>query len=308
MLIVISIDYTVSLNTLENAWLIRRVTSFFHFSFSCIIPFLLIRIFTNKKQKWFFYLPAAINVMICGISIFVRLVFYFPSEGGYERGPLFLFPSLTVIFYILLLLIESIKQRQQRAYEALFLISFMLTFSISMYLEVVEYFKFLSWDFAACFLILYYLLLNINKSKIDPLTGANNRAMYVQRTESLNHSRRCIIAMIDINGFKAINDEKGHEEGDKLLIQFVEASELFMNNKNILYRIGGDEFAVLSEEATLEILAKRLEAFFDKLKEYNIYCAVGLEEYDPTVDIETAIRSADMKMYQDKRQYYSDKN
>lgn len=305
MLIVISVDYTVSLSTLTYGWVIRRITSFFHFSFSCLVPIFLIYIFTNKKMNGLLYLPAAINLVICGASMFTGWVFYFPQNGNYERGPLFLFPSLATIFYILYLLILSVRKRHQRAYEAMFIVGVILGLVFAMYLEVVQYFKFLSWDFAASFLIMYYLLLNINKSKRDPLTGANNRAMYVQKTEYLNHSRRCIIAMIDINGFKAINDEKGHEEGDRLLIQFVATAKLFMDKKNILYRIGGDEFAVISEEESMEKFKQRIESFFAKLSEHNIYCAVGFEEYKPAIDIEDAIRMADMNMYEDKRRYYS---
>lgn len=307
MLIVISIDYSVSISEMEYGWIIRRITSFFQFSFSCTVPIFLIYIFSKKKMNKLLYLPAFANLAVCAASIFFNLVFFFSESDGYDRGPLFFIPSVVTGFYIVVLLFLSFKERHTRAFEAVFIFCVILGITFAMYLEIVKRFKFLTWDFAASFLMLYYLLLNINKSKIDPLTGANNRSMYVQKTQSVNRSRRCIIAMIDINGFKSINDEKGHEEGDKLLIQFVSTANLFMDKKNVLYRIGGDEFAVISDEVTMENFEKRMETFFSELKKYDINCAVGFQEYDPEIDIESAIRSADMKMYENKRNYYADK-
>lgn len=73
-----------------------------------------------------------------------------------------------------------------------------------------------------------------------------------------------------------------------------------------MYRIGGDEFVVVSEESTVEEFTNRMGACIKKLGEQNIYCAIGFETYDSADDIESVIRTADAMMYEDKWNYYSD--
>ena len=120
MLIVISVNYTVALTTFDKAWIIRRIASFLHFSFLCTVPIFLIRILVNKKMNLLLYVPALINWIICASSMFVNLVFFFPENGGYERGPLFAFLFLVTLFYIISLLILSLKKRKERSFEVLF--------------------------------------------------------------------------------------------------------------------------------------------------------------------------------------------
>lgn len=309
MLIVISVDYTCSLweQEFEAAWLVRRITSFLNFSAACVVPIALVRIFINRKLNRLLYIPALLNLVLCAVSVFTGLIFFLPQEGGYERGTLFFIPFLTVLFYMVYLLFLTYKKRQDRTLEAFYLAIAMGALVFAFYLEVVEYYKFLSWDFAAILLILYYLLLNVNRSKLDPLTGAYNRAMYVQKIDTHNASRPCLLMMIDINNFKAINDTKGHDEGDRVLIYFVHTLHSYMNRKNTLYRIGGDEFVVLSEEATVQALEQHMAPCFAELKKNNICCAVGIEPYDAARGMEAAAREADMKMYADKRRYYAEK-
>lgn len=304
MIIAISVDYLFSESTFEYSWLVRRITSFLSFSGACIVPILLIRIFTNKRLSKWIYLPAVFNLCICVISMFVRLVFYVSVEGGYGRGPLFFVPFTITMFYIAFLLLLSFKNRQERVHEALLLFLIVLGLALAMSLEILFYFRFLLWDFTAIFFALYYLLLNINKSMLDPLTSAFNRAMYTKKLEKINHDERCAIAMIDINGFKAVNDTKGHSEGDRILILFTKTVKAYMNKNNVLYRIGGDEFVVLSNECSVEKLQSRMGKCFKELEQFDIHCAVGYELYDCIDDIEIALHTADLNMYQNKQEYY----
>ena len=305
MILVISIDYAASFTEFDKAWLVRRITSFLHFSFSCTVPFFLIRIFVNKKLSLYMYLPALINLVMCFISMFTNLIFFFPREGGYERGPFFIFPFLITVIYIIILLMVSLKERKNRYLESLFLFITIISLCFALYLEIMHYFKFLSWDFAAIFLILYYLLLNINRSKIDILTSAANRSAYMEKIQKINRSHNCIVAMIDINNFKFINDTKGHEVGDRVLIQFAKIVKSFLGSKSNLYRIGGDEFTIISEKESMEKFKNRLDACMLALGKENIFCAIGIVEYSSSMDIEEAISIADEKMYADKRKYYS---
>lgn len=305
ILVAISIDYYFSLSPIYmHAWIIRSIASFFNFAGACIIPLILIRIFVNKKPSFLLYIPAILNAIICFISIPFKLVFYFPKSGGYERGSLFFIPFITTLFYLFYLLFLSIKNHSKRPLESIFLVSTMMGISFTMVLEIAGYYKFISWDFAAVAIILYYLLLNINRSKLDPLTQTYNRAMFNKKIESLNHNSPCLIAMMDINNFKKINDEKGHEEGDKVLINFVDVVSQNMNSNNVLYRFGGDEFVVLSTDKSIDKLKERMENCFEDLAKVDLHCAIGYYSYDTDMNIDDAIRFADQNMYENKQKYH----
>jgi len=86
----------------------------------------------------------------------------------------------------------------------------------------------------------------------DSLTGLANRRAWDERLEEeLEHSRRagapCSVAMIDLDGFKAVNDRDGHQAGDRLLQQLAQAwGTVIRGGGDFLARLGGDEFGVLA--------------------------------------------------------------
>ncbi|HRE18423.1 MAG TPA: diguanylate cyclase, partial [Rhodocyclaceae bacterium] len=89
----------------------------------------------------------------------------------------------------------------------------------------------------------------------DPLTGLANRLLLYDRLEHLLHrSRRSgaafAILMLDLDGFKQVNDTYGHATGDALLAEIAERLQKRMRASDTVARIGGDEFAVLLEPTT----------------------------------------------------------
>jgi len=109
----------------------------------------------------------------------------------------------------------------------------------------------------------------------DPLTGlANRRAFDEGLAESLDDSlrqlRKICLLMVDIDHFKKINDEHGHQIGDKIL-QFV-ASVLKKNfkGKDLVARFGGDEFAVIVENAPIAGVRKVAETIREQISESTL--------------------------------------
>ncbi len=89
----------------------------------------------------------------------------------------------------------------------------------------------------------------------DPLTGLSNRRSFYDRlTAELAHSQRdnrgLSIALLDLNGLKAINDVRGHGVGDQVLIQVAETLEHSVRASDLAARFGGDEFVLLFPETT----------------------------------------------------------
>jgi diguanylate cyclase (GGDEF)-like protein len=78
----------------------------------------------------------------------------------------------------------------------------------------------------------------------DHLTGLPNRATLFQEMAELSLDERCLL-VLDLDGFKAVNDVAGHESGDLLLVEVARRLNTVVRDDDLVARLGGDEFAVL---------------------------------------------------------------
>ncbi len=144
----------------------------------------------------------------------------------------------------------------------------------------------------------------------------NRRALesFIERTKFKEDSEVSII-MIDINGFKKINDTLGHKAGDQILIQAANIlKEAFKNKNYFLSRYGGDEFVVIDTQSNNEIsfVKKEIERLCDELNKdnkgiYSISFSVGeaVVNKDYMMDsFDAAILQADRDMYANKKKYH----
>ncbi len=105
----------------------------------------------------------------------------------------------------------------------------------------------------------------------DPLTDLPNRALFMDR---LSHAlertdrRRVPVAMLfmDLDGFKAVNDHFGHDEGDRVLIEIARRLRGCLRPEDTVSRFGGDEFAVLLEETYYQESGDVAERILQKLR------------------------------------------
>ncbi len=150
-------------------------------------------------------------------------------------------------------------------------------------------------------------------ARTDALTGLPNRRAFIERlTAELAHARRArapvCIAYIDVDNFKAVNDAKGHAEGDELLKEIASAIRETVRASDVAARIGGDEFAVLFTDATrvaVEPLARRLlarcQGLGDRYPGRDVGASVGMAWFDSAPDApEILLDRADGAMYQAK--------
>jgi diguanylate cyclase (GGDEF)-like protein len=151
----------------------------------------------------------------------------------------------------------------------------------------------------------------------DGMTGLVNRALFSERLEhalerrnqpNLNHA----VLMIDLNGFKTVNDSLGHEAGDEVLRTVALRLSAGVRRGDTVARIGGDEFAILFEDvpgrdATLQLVEQLLELIRQPIivanrrlvTEASIGIALTSEE---PLSAEELLRFADTAMYQAKQQ------
>jgi PAS domain S-box-containing protein/diguanylate cyclase (GGDEF)-like protein len=141
-------------------------------------------------------------------------------------------------------------------------------------------------------------------ANLDALTGTLNRrawdnalASAIVRAEHADEPLS--IALIDLNGFKAVNDSLGHDSGDRLLTHAAEVWQEQLRGGDLLARIGGDEFAVLLPNcaaADLGAIAERLKGALW----HDAGCGVGTAVWRPGDGAAELMRRADAALYADK--------
>ena len=142
-------------------------------------------------------------------------------------------------------------------------------------------------------------------SQIDTLTGIKNRrAMSLCMKRMENDRSPFGVLNIDLNGLKTVNDHDGHDAGDRLLIQAGEIlNKVFYQDD--LFRTGGDEFIVISRNISRDTFTAKLQRLrSDAEKNGDVSFAIGECWSDGSVDVKTALRYADERMYQDKKAFY----
>lgn len=136
----------------------------------------------------------------------------------------------------------------------------------------------------------------------DPLTGAYNRRYLGQLSRNLESLSGWGLMLIDLDGFKRINDERGHEAGDRVLQKMAHFIRRQARAEDHLVRFGGDEFLLLMKvenEEELRHVAGRLRNVADR--EAPVSFSMGAVYRQPKESMRALLKRADEAMYADKR-------
>lgn len=151
----------------------------------------------------------------------------------------------------------------------------------------------------------------------DPLTGVTNRAVMDDRLHhAIDRAQRfnskIVLYFIDLNDFKIINDQYGHEIGDKVLITIAAALRSCLRNSDTISRFGGDEFIIIVEdiegEDHIQSVLTAIEFAISEpipLEDGTLLTAkasIGMAIYpDDATDADSLIKAADVAMYLRKK-------
>jgi diguanylate cyclase (GGDEF)-like protein/PAS domain S-box-containing protein len=163
---------------------------------------------------------------------------------------------------------------------------------------------------------LHYQEQLIELSERDSLTGLRNRRRFERDVADQVHRAHrygevAVLTMIDLNGFKKINDLHGHRLGDKFLKVVATALTRRLRETDMISRIGGDEFAIIMPYARLETSAIITEGLRELISECSVVTVAGAELHvsasigcveinQETLDEESVIGEVDRLMYADK--------
>ncbi len=145
----------------------------------------------------------------------------------------------------------------------------------------------------------------------DALTGLGNRRYFDEQLKRATHNAKrhhSLVGLIlaDLNKFKMINDSYGHKTGDQMLIEFANVLRHCVRDSDSLFRFGGDEFAILVENAkgnTLNIIENRIHlALADNalLNRYQLGCSLGTTFMSAKDNEHSFFERADKALYSKK--------
>lgn len=144
------------------------------------------------------------------------------------------------------------------------------------------------------------------EANTDVLTQlANRRAWDEQMAREEDRCRRyghpAAVLVIDLDGLKQVNDSAGHAAGDALIVRAARALRKAARESDIVARLGGDEFGILAVECDSAGAQALMERTRQILVEHWVEASVGLASRTPGSGLQGAWKSADQKMYDEKK-------
>ena len=264
-------------------------------------------------------LPAALDFILCFISLKTGWIFYIDESNVYTRGSLFSLQialALGMLFLSLIHIVICLLRNDQRTPKPV--IERLLRFYIVPVIGTVAAVPFSgmpgTWTCASVSVVLIYLSSQDDEILQDSLTGLNNRkvldSVFPEYLRQPSEEKQLFLFIIDLNDFKKINDTYGHPVGDHALI---EASKMLKRSmagiRGIVARIGGDEFVILGflkDESEAQELIGTIHGFFDDFNSanqvpYTLSVCIGYCACEKGEDSKSIMQRADENLYKEKK-------
>jgi len=271
-----------------------------------------------RLKRWLLPLSMLTAVIALGAfaSPFTGWFFQVDAQNVYSRGSHFMVFSIIQLLLLgatVIPLIGATKKVPTRIYWTL--VFFPVIAFVGGLLQALFYGLVLIWPVTTVFLVAAALNIQKNQIGIDHLTGISNRLWFDEMLEQYLHAANlqqsfgCIL--MDLDGFKQINDNLGHDVGDQALQEMARILRHVAGPKDIVARYGGDEFAILLHDADsqyLQDLAQRLQfevtaSNQSAKRRYELSVSMGAALYDTALfcDAKAFITHLDATMYTQKR-------
>jgi diguanylate cyclase (GGDEF)-like protein len=191
-------------------------------------------------------------------------------------------------------------------YEDMFLATFVgVTMFIGFLASWINYDLKTLWISLGLSYLLMYLALSALYNKVDVITELPNRNAYAREISRIKDNYNTIV-LIDLNGLKKFNDTMGHHVGDQYIFATAKTLADAFKGKGMLYRIGGDEFILISKN-TKPVLKGIVDSVLHKGKcdekygDFKIDFAYGIAERLAGDKVGDVVGKADKLMYEHKK-------
>lgn len=285
--------YTLVLDSFYDCFYLKYSSGIAAFGFIFIIPFINnFVVFSNIYFFW--YMFSIINILIAFIYSLINI------KKSDEALIFSLLLGFLFLYLGISLFVESIDSSTKINSPLIYiLVTFMLPIVIGMR-ELIDNEKKLYNEQAE-------KEENYIKSITDDLTGVFNQRFLFDKLEML--SDQVVIAMIDIDNFKLINDNYGHLVGDHILKELIGLLKGMVRSTDEIYRYGGDEFIIILHNCTEDIAEKKMNEFRKKVENHNfiynnlkanITVSIGIYKTIENQKCGEILKKVDKKLYKSK--------
>ena len=274
-----------------------------------LVVWLVIRVLGRMRENYFLVPLFVLNIILQFSTGFTNWIFYIDDANMFVRGDYFrVYVAIYTIgiFAMYRAVLKCSQEYQNRNYRMLLLSIILLTVGVGMN-EVGAIENRTTFFTVALASILFYIYFMEISIQTDALTKLLNRRCFDKHIKQLSYDTA--IVFFDVNKFKSTNDNYGHKQGDIVLQQVASNIRYVFGNMGYIYRIGGDEFAMILNPRQLEkmnytLMVELLEKRMDKLrqKENPILpsVAMGYAIYREGMNKADVISLADQQMYSHK--------
>lgn len=256
-----------------------------------------------------------ISIVLLVINIFYPLVFSV-SEGRYQRESAYIIFLIFAVFYIwdsLYLYVKRVKKNGSLKLFPVHIFLIPVIFGVVIQVFFVEIA--ITWTSIAISVAGIMTALKNEIIFTDCLTGLYNRVYLEFLHKRACNKKNCWISgiMIDLNGFKQINDNYGHSEGDLVLCIFADLLRKSFSEYGVVTRYAGDEFVIMLNTTDEQLIQKIIKSAKKNFvtenekndKPYQLSASMGYAITNLSNEtIDDFMNRIDEQMYQDKLKYY----
>ena len=270
----------------------------------------------SKVQLYIVLLLCIFETLILFINIFVPIIFIIDSNNIYVRKSFFWVYVVTeagMMFYgLVIFFIARGKGKLLKFFPAW---QFFIPIVFGLSIQGLMYGISILWPSIGVAICSIVLCLQNENIFLDKLTGVYNRYYLDELKRGLKSKSKGTLGamMLDMNGFKNINDTYSHEEGDKALKNVASILRKVIMSNGTIVRFAGDEFVILLKTSSEDELNSYKERILNSFEEYNstsgkpysLSVAIGTKIYDlKQGDVSDLLNTIDGLMYKDKSEYY----
>ncbi len=287
---------------------------------------------TTRRSRLLWAIPAIWNALVAFSVFFTDISYYFTPDNHFERGVLGYTPHIVFFFYLVGILIVTVKGLCGRAkLESLTIAAIAIFISGSVMISTIFAVEGLGCAATVFSTIFYYMFFQTQvyqenmteeqrsrqifeaKSKTDGMTDLLNKSAFLDEAGMALRTaggKSVALIFLDMDYFKTVNDQLGHLVGDSLLRDCAKKLQNVFRNADIIGRFGGDEFCVFLRDIPREVLRQRLDEVLASLQAvYSsgavsvdvtasagaVYCTNGED-----TELQTLLRLADEASYRAK--------
>lgn len=270
----------------------------------------------KRIRKRLYYLHFALLTFVMLIINMIYPIYFSidPTSNTFHTGDFsYIHMLIVTIMYIYMLLFLYAHRKKTFRYAINIFVYFLSLPIIGMIVQTINSRLNFAWTSIALGILVTHIFLESNSGEKDYLTKLYNRNSYEKYVLHLiDSSRPFSIGLIDLDGFKRINDEFGHLRGDQVLVSFSRVLEKSLSPNKLVFRLGGDEFVIIIENH-LDFQSVKGQIDTNLLKSEDIGLthvsySIGWVDYESSMTIDELYILADKNMYKSKRKSQVSKN